>query len=678
MAKTFSFPDIQTPSDIAWFQDQLDSSGITKPLADSAGLVLQPGRYLIPYWDSHGDPTSIVKARIRPAEGTVDSMGYKVEAPAQARYITVHGKGLGTLPYWPKFPNLNHAKALADLDHSLWITEGEKKAIALQAAITGQGYSGSAVAMGGVAHTKALIKQLDTMGFSTIANGTKVPRNVFIALDWNDPAEAAKDAEFKLYEYLTGRGADVTILRWPVTDNAGEQKIDDWLVSGGRLSDAIDHSRINEIIPVDELGLAMAWFDARYAKLSGKIVRFSDSHVYQKSDFQTQYLHKYERELTKTGSRKLRHVDLWLEREDTRTLKGLTFQPWGVMDVARERPDIIDDELNLFKGWPSKPVEGDVDLLLKHLAHVFPDPEHRAWFAGWVAHMIQKPYEQPATYVCLVSRSQGTGKSLTTRLLATLLGRQYATMGNRESWTGRFNASWGGALLVYTEEMQTHSSQAVRAMSERIKEVVGSDTLSIERKGRDSFTTSNFIRYIFTGNTAAMAYLDKQDRRAAYFAVENKLPTDQARELVEWLKLDGAISAMLHYFGTYDLSGFDASAPALRTDAREEAIDASATELDAFIDDIADGVVLGERVIWSTNDIYLAFEQNYGAYRSGKPHMVSVLKRAGVLQTQTVRGGKNANTFWSGGKMLRLWCVRDHASWIVKDDPAWVAESIRT
>jgi len=207
---------------------------------------------------------------------------------------------------------------------------------------------------------------------------------------------------------------------------------------------------------------------------------------------------------------------------------------------------------------------------------------------------------------------------------------------------------------------------------------VGSDTLSIERKGRDSFTTSNFIRYIFTGNTAAMAYLDKQDRRAAYFAVENKLPTDQARELVEWLKLDVAISAMLHYFGTYDLSGFDASAPALRTDAREDAIEASATELDAFIDDIADGVVLGERIIWSTNDIYMAFEQNYGAYRSGKPHMVSVLKRAGVLQTQTGRAGKNANTFWSGGKTLRLWCVRDHASWIVKDDSAWIAESIRT
>ena len=674
MVKTFSFPDINTPSDIAWFNQQMADSGIAQNLIDLAGFKLQPGRYLIPYFRIDGHPAGITKARLRPPEGQVDSHGYKVEAPETRRYITVEGVGRPAQAYWPRFPDWQHSTRLYQhLQHSLWITEGEKKAICLQSALAAQGISGSAVGMGGVAHTKGLIEELTPVNMWQDA----AKRDVFICMDWNDPQQAAKKAETLLYKHFKERGADVTILRWPIDEGDGEQKIDDAIVKHGlQIANAITYSREHEIIPTNEADDAMAWFNERFAKCGGKVLDLKTAKGISYNAFAIQYSHKYHTEISEKGTiAKVRHVQIWLEREETPILDGLTFQPWGCMEAGRAAPDIIDNHLNLFSGWPEAPTQGDVSLLHKHMAHCFPNAKERRWFECWVAHMVQRPEEQPSTYVNLTSLRQGTGKSLTVEILARMLGRRYCARGDRTSWLGTFNGAWTGALLVATDEAQATSTREMSKMGERIKSIVGAPTVVIERKGQDQHTVPNCLRLIFTGNESALAAINQADRRAAYFDVPKVMPQALAQKLVAWLKMPGTTGALLHYFGTLDLTGWDPQAPAIRTEAAENAIEASTNDLDLFMQDVRDGILLSSRDIWQSNEIYLAYEHTYGSYFGSKSGLMGRLKRAGVTKGLP----KHSGVFKMDGQSVRLWCVRDHAKWCSKtmNTTLWVSEAQR-
>lgn len=153
----------------------------------------------------------------------------------------------------------------------------------------------------------------------------------------------------------------------------------------------------------------------------------------------------------------------------------------------------------------------ELDFIIHHIKilcnHEIPVYDY---FIKWLAFLIQKP-EKKSTCPTLIS-SQGAGKGSLLKLLGEMLGRKKVfetTEPARDVW-GNFNGLMKDAYLVNLNEM---SKKDTVEAENKIKGLITEPTLTINCKGKDSYTITSYHKFLGTTNNPDPMRTSADDRR---------------------------------------------------------------------------------------------------------------------------------------------------------------------
>lgn len=215
---------------------------------------------------------------------------------------------------------------------------------------------------------------------------------------------------------------------------------------------------------------------------------------------------------------------------------------------------------NIWRGFSHAPSEkGSCDLFLDHLHDNVCDGDktHYRWLVGWMAHLIQRPWEKPGTAVVLKGKP-GVGKSSVGEHLGALIARHYVTVSTPRGLMGQFNAHLGAAILVQVEEGFWAGDKAAE---NSLKHLVTGPTFQLEKKGVDVIELQSFHRYLITSNERWTVPARHDERRYAIFNVNDRRKQDQKyfAAIAAEMKA-GGYSALMRHLLDFDLSRVDVRA----------------------------------------------------------------------------------------------------------------------
>ncbi|MGO4551256.1 primase-helicase family protein [Lysobacter sp. 2RAF19] len=315
-------------------------------------------------------------------------------------------------------------------------------------------------------------------------------------------------------------------------------------------------------------------------------------------------------------------VDLWMASPERRTFEGVTFAP------SCNAPESY---YNLWTGFAVEPL--DVDLfraamrcrrLLAHLKHNVcnGNREHFRYLLAWTADMMQDPDHKKGVAVVLRGE-KGTGKSTFADILRRLLGGHAIKVSHMKHLTGNFNGHLADKLLVVAEESFWAGDKNDEGP---LKDMITSDTLTVERKGVDAVEMRSVSRIVMVTNAAWAVPATRDERRYFVLDVGSKRRQDHAYFSAIHKQMDGdGLQAFLGLLLQIPLAGFDLRAVP-ETDALKKQ---RALSLEPHFQFIADclhsGAIAGTEWTWGATVV----KQNaYDAYldyarKRGKSHLLT-------------------------------------------------------
>ncbi|MDP2496343.1 DUF5906 domain-containing protein [Shimia thalassica] len=145
----------------------------------------------------------------------------------------------------------------------------------------------------------------------------------------------------------------------------------------------------------------------------------------------------------------------------------------------------------------------------------FQRDEEREHFLNWLAWCLQNEGDKPAWAPFFYSRSKGTGKSTTCRILTELFGaHNTAVQNNVSKLTQQFNSTVLTSKLVVCEETQITPGSP---QSNAIKTFITDSDVLVERKGFEAERSRQYCCFVFTSNFAP-TWLEEGERR--YYVME--------------------------------------------------------------------------------------------------------------------------------------------------------------
>lgn len=261
----------------------------------------------------------------------------------------------------------------------------------------------------------------------------------------------------------------------------------------------------------------------------------------------------YENNRIASGNSSIPLSKWWMMQPERRGYAG------GV--VFRPGKKVPSNVLNLWQGWSVEPSStGSCDLYLTHLLENVckGNEEHYRYLVGWMAHMIQRPWEKPGVAVVLRGK-KGVGKDVVAVHLGRLFKQNYVAISEMEHLTGKFNAHMEKALLVHVEEgLWAGDPRAAGPL----KSLITRSTVALERKGIDVIQIENCSRIFITSNEKWVVPATPDERRFAVFEVGDAHIKDRPyfRRMAQQME-KGGYGALLHFLQNYDLSDFDVGVP---------------------------------------------------------------------------------------------------------------------
>ena len=133
--------------------------------------------------------------------------------------------------------------------------------------------------------------------------------------------------------------------------------------------------------------------------------------------------------------------------------KGFDFDPSAVGNRG--------GKYNLWKGWPVKPVVGDVTIWRDYVKTIIcsGDEESFNFLEALIAQMFQEPHLKPGIAV-VIRGDEGVGKSFFVEKLCALAKGYYFKTSNPDNVFGKHNGHLEHVILLHLEE-------AVRAGSKK-------------------------------------------------------------------------------------------------------------------------------------------------------------------------------------------------------------------
>lgn len=590
---------------------------------DEASIVLDSTfctfGYILPYFDVKGKVMDTVRFR------------FLEELEGKKNKVVKYSQPKGTEPrlYFP--PCIKWSKVLKDPSIDITFTEGEKKA-----------YKASkmgipTIGLGGVwsFKSKKLRKNLIDDFKHINLNG----RRILICYD-NDirSNEDVTNALHAFAKELFNEGAKVFNKLLPFNPY---QKIglDDFLLENGKKEYLeLEEQDFEELTEVDELNNEIA-----YIKSVAKFYLIKDG-LFVGGKTLTDATYANNTVMGSNGS-PVSIAHLWITSPKRREHTKLTYKP--AQPLVTE-----DNELNLWKGWGATPEKGSIKPFTDVVNTIFDgDKELIKWFLDWAAYPIQFPATKMLSGVVLISIEQGTGKSSLGLALGSMYGDNYKLVDDTQIHNGNFNSWAVNKQFVLGDEI---SGKDKRAESDKIKNLITRPEITLNEKFQPTYTVPDCINYLFTSNHPDALNIEPDDRRMFVYRIKY----GKGITLAQGIKLEKFIAGkgknyLLNYFiNEHKIAkGFDHRARPPMTEAKEDLIEHSLTEIERFLYDIKRSpdttltTAGGEPLkgdLFTTSDMVKLFESKHPKAYSTTAAMGKALNKmfnhSEKMSTTTLRG----------------------------------------
>ena len=173
------------------------------------------------------------------------------------------------------------------------------------------------------------------------------------------------------------------------------------------------------------------------------------------------------------------------------------------------KPVFYENKINLCPQLPShtpfndfpKPIKDKCQIFLNYMFDVLANKREDVFLhlKKWIANLCKGNKNDCA--LVLKTLAKGVGKSTLPQMLAKhILGPKLCLETGSEPLKSRFNHILGGKLLVSFEELETFSTAEWSAVESVLKRQITSDSIVLQAKGQDAFTTKNINNYILLSN----------------------------------------------------------------------------------------------------------------------------------------------------------------------------------
>jgi hypothetical protein len=203
-------------------------------------------------------------------------------------------------------------------------------------------------------------------------------------------------------------------------------------------------------------------------------------------------------------------VPLWLKDPTRRIVKDI------VMGPPTDNPSLF--TIPFRPAWDygeAPPAETErlevIEAFKGFVTKLIPEEPLRCLFMEWLAHLLQKPFENSKTCVVLAG-GKGCGKDTLGDFIGEcLLGAAYYQNYPQapQFWDKHDMGRFAKIFVKVEEAMGTLN----RAHEAEFKGIITSTTLTVNPKGVSPLTMPNYVRYFLTTNEASPVKLDELERR---------------------------------------------------------------------------------------------------------------------------------------------------------------------
>lgn len=304
--------------------------------------------------------------------------------------------------------------------------------------------------------------------------------------------------------------------------------------------------------------------------------------------------HKYHaaREF-QVGKKTEKLTDVWMASPRRRTYDGLVFAP--------ERP--VDARwYNLWRGFDYRPApaasaraEAAVQSWFDHVERNVcrGDSQLAQWFIGYMAHLVQRPWEKPLVALVLKGR-KGTGKNAVIERVGALFSRNMVVADDDRYLVGNFNSHLEACLLLALDEASWAGGKKVEG---KLKGIITGSKHMIERKGMEPYQVDNLTRVVIIGNEDWLVPATQDERRYAVFDVGEGDMQKRSffQEMREGMEANGGegYGLLLAKLQAFDLSTVDVN-DAPKTDGlADQKIESLGPQHSWWLDCLTEGQILG-------------------------------------------------------------------------------------
>jgi hypothetical protein len=646
-------------SAVDWYLSRMKASGITEAVAQRCGLTLEMGddnTYInIPYFTVDGIETTHRRQRNR-EEAYVRERGQSTGNFA-GKYT--QKKGSKNHVYWP--PVINQRLSFNNPLCPMLVCEGEFKSIAgMMSAIA----SGTPMLVAGIPGTRLCDSVIADLNNVNCIGPDDVRRVVYIAADWNGRGrskESSAALEYDLKKLFQALGAHVIMLRWPLDEGqeAKEQKLDDWLVAGGDLSQALRLSLDHDKAIDTDISALWDYFNSNYAICHGNYIPLRNpSQKYSVSNFLVMEASK---SLQVSAKKILNASQVWglQPPADRNVIDGYAFVP-APLGVAPERY-VWEEGRRMLNTAPEEvfvspfgDVVTDADVapfvkLVERLAQ-----EASGWLLNYIAHTAQHPTLR-GQHVVIFRDEGGTGKSALFDTLDQVFGKYSGPVGS--GMTSSFNAGMEHLVFAHWSDPVIHGALD-RDLESALKNFSGDKLIEINHKGGAKYHVRNYGRLLIATNKDWIVPISKEERRYVVLGGLTPLSHSEWSEYNSWLT-NGGVAKLREFLVERDLSGFSIDAPGPRTAHRSAMEKASALPLVRMLDHEP----FIDKDVWKAEMIRATYKDQTGKNLTSEG-VGSQLTKHGCLQ----------RIIKSEGKAYRYYALRNFAKWELADNGAWREE----
>jgi hypothetical protein len=342
----------------------------------------------------------------------------------------------------------------------------------------------------------------------------------------------------------------------------------------------------------------------------------------------------------------------------------LTYDPSIEGTIVRVSSGV--QAINLYSPGPIRAAPGDWTPWLEYLEHLFPVANDREIIKRWAATLVAKPDVRIIFGLLLMSEIQGVGKGTFARVLADLVGRDYASFPSASLIVvSPFNGWIAGKRLICVDEIyEGHSWKAYN----KLKPYVTDESIEVNVKHLATWTMPNWTHYILMSNSKAALKIEASDRRWFIPEVTEELwPEDRFSEFYQWLR-SGGLSAIAQWAKTFVQRGegrwLRSSERAPMSGSKAALIAESRSETEQLLEELAEAMLDHDKPVAVSLNAVQAWinDRTKGRVYETPQHMSRIMQRKGLrpAKDRLKLNGIKHSILVSEAKMI-TWSEEDKA-----------------